>query len=165
MEGEPLILEGAMTHKQAVQRMAVWLRNSGGCTVVMAELRTRNTETPDVIGWRGPGQSTLIECKVSRGDFLADKAKVFRRSEDRGMGDHRYFAVPPGIVTPKDLPEGWGLLEICEKRVRTVQEATRMKANKLNEVVMLLSSIRRLEIATAVFVRHEEGDEKDASDE
>lgn len=163
MNEPTLTLQGPMTHKQAVQRMANWLRNSMGCTIVMAELKTRNSESPDVIGWHGAGASILIECKVSRSDFLSDKTKHFRRYEDAGMGDKRYFALPPGLVTEKDLPEGWGLLEICEKRVRTIREAAHKRAEKRCEVVMLMSSIRRLEISTAVFVRQEEDPTEEAA--
>lgn len=76
----------------------------------MAELSTANTETPDVIGWHGNGGSILIECKVSRSDFLADKNKVFRRDEDLGMGDVRYFAAPIGLLCADEMPAGWGLV-------------------------------------------------------
>jgi hypothetical protein len=146
------------THKQAVRRMALWLRNSSEwrCPVVMAELATQNNETPDVLGFYGNGGSVLIECKVSRADFLADRAKSFRHYEETGMGDLRMFAAPPGIITVADLPEGWGYLEMREAQIRKIAEPVFKSANKTAEVKMLMSSIRRLEIATAVFVRVED---------
>lgn len=148
-----------MTHKAAVQRMANWLRNNQRCGVVMAELVTMNHETPDVLGFHDLGDSILVECKVSRADFLADRQKIFRRVEDMGMGDHRYFAAPAGMLTADDLPAGWGLLEIVQHHVRVRQQPELKEANKRAEVKMLMSAIRRLEISTAVFVRTcEEGE-------
>lgn len=146
-----------MTHKQAVQRMALWLRNTKRCGVVMAELTTMVSETPDVIGFHGHGNSILIECKVSRSDFLSDKQKVFRKIAEAGMGDLRYYAAPPGIITVDDIPISWGLIEIGDRCCFVAQEPQQQKSDKRNEVKMLMSSIRRLEISTAVFVRSEEG--------
>lgn len=136
-----------LTHKRAVQRITNWLRNSKRCFVVMAELATQNNETPDCIGWYGSGGSLLVECKISRSDFHSDKGKNFRRYEEMGMGDLRYYAA--------DLPAGWGLLEIHEHCIKEVVEATHKTANKQCEVKMLMSAIRRLEISTAVFVQME----------
>lgn len=146
-----------MTHKELVKRAQAWLANNQRCTIVLAELATRNTETPDAIGFHSSGgASILIECKATRADFLADKNKIFRREQERGMGDHRYFLVPAKLIKPDELPDAWGLLELHEKQVRVAREATYADANKNAEVVMLVSVLRRLELSTAVFVRHEE---------
>jgi len=138
--------------------MTAWLRGGAkySCSVVMAELATQNQETPDVLGFYGPGCSVLIECKVSRSDFLADKKKSFRQLEDWGMGDKRYYAAPKGMLSPDELPEGWGLLEICGRYVREKKLPDNKPAEKRAEVKMLMSAIRRLEISSAVFVQHEE---------
>lgn len=151
--------EKQITHKEAVKRMSLWLRNSHGCSVVFAELVASIEEHPDVIGWKH-GLSTLVECKVSRADFLADKNKRFRKIEDMGMGDIRYFAAPPGVLLAEDMPDGWGLLEIRDRQVRKIKDAEVKPANKAHEVIMLASAIRRLEISTAVFVRQEEAVEQ-----
>ena len=143
-----------MTHKQAVRRVRNWMTNSKQFGVVLAELATRNRETPDVIGWK-QSHSTLVEVKVSRSDFLGDKKKCFRRHEESGMGDHRYFAAPKGLLKPEEMPDGWGLLEIGEHQIREIAEAQPKNADKRCECNMLLSVLRRLEISTAVFVRQE----------
>lgn len=143
------------THKSLVRRMAKWLEFGKRNLVVCAELSTRNTETPDVIGWLGGAFSTLIECKVTRADFLSDRDKVFRREEDRGMGDHRYFATPEGLLSPDEIPNGWGLLEVDDHCVRQAKEPDRKHANKHAECVMLMSALRRLHLSTAVYVVHE----------
>lgn len=151
------------THKKLVRRMSDWLKNTKRMTVVMTELTTRNSETPDVIAWKGGASSTLIEVKVSRSDFLADKKKRFRIFEEQGMGDRRYMATPPGLIKPEELPEGWGLLEAHEYHgmsgrtfIREIVQPLIKESNKQNECVMLMSAIRRVEISTAVFVRTEE---------
>lgn len=143
---------GKWTHKALVRRMASWLKFTKANTVVMAELSTRNSETPDVIGWVGGASSILIECKVSRADFRADGGKWFRRYEEDGMGDRRYVAAPAGILCADEMPERWGLLEVTKRQVRVTKEAEPMKAHKGRECVMLMSALRRLEISTAVYV-------------
>ena len=146
----------ACTHKEACNRAARWLQNTMGCAVVMTERTTRVQETPDAVGWKSDGTSILVECKVSRGDFHADKAKVFRRIEEQGVGLHRYYAAPRGVLAPEDMPDGWGLLEITASQVRVRKQPDSKPANKDAEVSMLVSAIRRLELAATVFVRHEE---------
>lgn len=158
-----IIKEGTpenMTHKELVQSTAKWLKNTYRsmlkCSIVIAELSTANSETPDVIGFRH-GQSILIECKVSRSDFLADKKKHFRQAPEQGMGDERYFIAPKDKIKPHELPEHWGLFEIYSSgQIREKVKADRFKeVNKHAEVRMLQSVIRRLEISTAVFVQTE----------
>ena len=147
---------GAWTHKTLVRRMAGWLKHTKGNLVVMTELATRNSETPDVIGWVSGASSTLIECKVSRADFLADGKKWFRLREERGVGDLRYMAAPVGLLCADEMPERWGLLEVTQQQVRVAKEAEPTKAHKGRECVMLMSALRRLKITTAVYVVAEE---------
>lgn len=144
------------THKEGVKRIASWLGGTKRMAVVMAErVATACTETPDAVAWSGRGESILVEVKVSRSDFHADKAKIFRRDEDQGVGTLRYFAAPAGILTPDDMPEGWGLLAIHQYQVRELVAPKPKSANRVNEVAMLVSAIRRLELSATVFVRHD----------
>ncbi len=105
------------THKQLVRRMAQWFKVRRDSAIVVTELSTAAGETPDLIVWQSGAVSTLVEVKVSRSDFLADKNKFFRRQEDYGMGDYRYYAAPRGLIKPEELPEGWGLFDVTEYRV------------------------------------------------
>jgi hypothetical protein len=146
-----------ITHKGGVRRIANWLKNTKGYPIVISELSTRNSETPDVIAFIGNGASVLIEVKISRSDFLGDKTKHFRRDEARGMGDKRYYAAPKDVITPADLPAGWGLLIMHTSNIEEVVEPTHKTPNKRAELVMLMSILRRLEIATAVYVRQDDG--------
>lgn len=148
------------THKALVRRMANWLKNSKRHTVVMSEFcSTKITETPDVVGWIGRASSTLIECKISKTDFLADAKKIFRREEEWGIGDFRYMACPSELIKPEDLSDGWGLLYVGEYHVTEIVKAELKQANKANECSMLMSALRRLEISTAVYVVSEPNSE------
>lgn len=159
-----------LTHKELVRITATWLKNNYRSMlkypIVIAELKTANTETPDVIGFRY-GNSILVECKVSRADFLADKKKWFRQQPSKGMGDERYFIAPKGIIKPEELPENWGLFEIYDSgQIREAVKAKKIQeVNKRAEIVMLQSVIRRLEISTAVFIHTEsEAEREEAPD-
>ena len=157
-----------MTHADLCERGERWLRNRAGCRVVLRDPFKANVATgecPDVIGWRD-NHSVLIEVKVSRSDFLADRHKRFR-SNGLGMGDFRLYLAPPGIIAANDLPEGWGLLiahprhievagphprEYERKSYGVTRKNTKaltwspapFEGNKRCESVMLVSALSRL---------------------
>lgn len=68
-------------------------------------------ENPDI--WAYNGERTIcVEVKVSHADFLADRRKWCRSDENaRKVGSYRYYLAPRGVISPDELPEGWGLLE------------------------------------------------------
>ena len=108
-----------MTHAELVKKAERWLMKTKGCAFVLTELSsyTPNGETPDAIGWKG-NLTILVECKVSRSDFLSDKRKSFRRNPDRGMGNVRYFMTPKGLLSAHDFSDmytRWGLVEVNSK--------------------------------------------------
>lgn len=104
-----------ITHNDLIKIAERWLLNTKKCSFVFTELVCLATsEIPDAIGFQS-GQSMLIECKVSRADFLADRKKIFRRNPFMGMGTFRYFFCPAGIIQPEDLPPKWGLIWVNEK--------------------------------------------------
>jgi len=112
-------------------------------------------ERPDALGFRN-GVSCLIEVKVSRSDFLADKKKRFRQNPSLGMGDWRFYLSPPDVVRVNDLPEGWGLLHATSKQIRKVHgwppntqwySAKPTCANKQAECDYLYSALRRIKLA------------------
>ena len=148
-------MEYKPTHKQLVQRVARWFKSKHRSSIVMTEFSTSARETPDIIVWESGAKSVLVECKISRADFLSDKEKFFRKYEGYGMGDYRYYAAPVGMIKPEDLPEGWGLLEVEERFIYKKIESQYYSADKRSECLMLISALRRLEISTAVFVREE----------
>lgn len=143
------------THDDLVIRAERWLR-SIGCGVTFRELvaNVSSGEIPDAIGWKY-GVSILIECKISRADFLSDKKKRFRQFPEHGMGDWRFFFCPEGIIQPDDLPAGWGLLHATPKTVLRVHGAPKGNAgwgsapfqgHKRYETMLMASALRRLHL-------------------
>src|SRR5277367_2990354 len=108
----------AVKHAQLVARAADWLRHRYGCGIVLSEQYCVTGEVPDVIAWKASCQSVLVECKVSRADFLADAGKPFRTCPEEGLGSKRLYMAPAGMIAPTELPRHWGLLE-CTSREMT----------------------------------------------
>jgi len=148
-----------VSHSSLVDRAGRWLRRTCGCCVVLTELvaYTHNGETPDAIGWVG-GKSILVECKLSRADFLRDRKKRFRNRDElytgilEGMGSWRFFLTAPGIVKESDDLKGWGVYEMHGKQVRHAFGAKYANAGKSpfqpclrSENAMLVSALRRLQ--------------------
>lgn len=129
--------------------MAVrWLRRYR-CGVVLSEQVCVSGEMPDAIGWKKACHSVLVESKVSRADFLADRDKPFRRNAENGVGCERYYLAPKGLIRIEDLPAGWGLLEVCGREIERVKPSAknlRSEAGFRNEMNLLLASLRRVEI-------------------
>jgi len=137
----PRRLKRVVSHPALVEVAAKWLRRK--CSVVITELATIG-ETPDAIGWQGQ-HSTLVECKISRADFLADAYKSFRRDSESGIGMARYFLTISGLIKETELPAKWGLLELTGSRVRVVRKSGYFEAtNHRHEIAILLSTIRRI---------------------
>jgi hypothetical protein len=104
---------------------------------------------PDAIGWKRACHSVVIECKLSRADFLADRDKPFRRKPGAGMGCERFYLAPAGLLRPQDLPSGWGLLECRGRKVEMLQSSAsnfRTAVGFKYEMNLLLASLRRVEI-------------------
>lgn len=108
-----------MTHADLVGIAARWLKRCN-CCVVLTERGV--DEVPDAIGWVRPilrPTSYVVECKVSRADFLADRKKPWRE-DGRGLGKHRFYLAPKGVIRVEELPRGWGLLEPTTRGVYTI---------------------------------------------
>ena len=137
-----------MTHAQLVDRAVRWLRHYR-CGVVLSEQACVSGEMPDAIGWKRQCHSVLVECKVSRADFLADRAKPFRLKPEHGVGGERFYLTPAGLVKPEELPSGWGLLEVRGRGVEMVHASDkklRTAAGFRSEMNLLLASLRRVEV-------------------
>jgi len=63
-----------MTHAALVKSAIEWLRSKYRCGIVLSEQACISGEIPDAIGWKGKNHSVVIECKVSRADFLAERS-------------------------------------------------------------------------------------------
>lgn len=110
-----------MNHDDLNQIAKRWLlrpqsAKGPGCKVAFVEVgAVGDGERADAWGyrWGWEGYSVLVESKVSRSDFLADRKKPHRQSG--GMGEYRYFICPEGIISVDDLPDRWGLLWVNKR--------------------------------------------------
>jgi hypothetical protein len=149
-----------ITHKQLCRIAAQYLAGHRfNCPVVVTEFSSiKNYEIPDALGFDSNGKSYLIECKISRSDFLADKNKIFRQNfGELGIGNERYYLVPAGMVEPNEVPEKWGLIEQGEHNILMTKKPEYFDSNRIAENQILISAIRRLKLSTAVFVQPENG--------
>lgn len=107
------------SHSELIVMGASWLRRQG-FHVVATEIGAAGCrEIPDVVGFRSTC-SAIIEVKVSRADFLADSNKPERNGVAKGIGLYRFYLSPNGIISPADLPSGWGLLHVVDDKVKDV---------------------------------------------
>jgi hypothetical protein len=137
-----------MTHQKLVERAIAWLRRYG-CGVVLSEQSCASGEAPDAIGWKRGCHSVLVECKISRSDFLVDRQKPFRSKAESGMGCERFYLSPTELLRPDELPPGWGLLELHGREVKFMKEpAKNLRSAKgfRYEMNLLLASLRRVEV-------------------
>ena len=122
-----------------------WL--SRHCSVVLFEFAAAGDENPDVIGWASGTGSVLIECKLSRADFLTDAKKAVRKNPRTGMGQRRYYLCPPEVIQVKDLPSKWGLLWAAKGQIIVKRDARgHPERNLLAEVRFLSAMLRRAQI-------------------
>jgi hypothetical protein len=147
---------GERAHDRLVRVGEKWLRRQNCGVVLRQDFRTfvETGEQPDVIGWRNT-ISILVECKASRADFLADKRKPFRADPSKGLGDWRFYLCAEGLISVRELPAGWGLLHERNGRVKAVAGVPDhigwagerpFASNKVRELQMLYSALRRVEI-------------------
>ena len=139
-----------ITHADLVLRAASWLRNRKRCRVVLTEQTTGTGEIPDALGWRYLTESILIECKVTRSDFFADRSKPFRCDPALGMGVYRFFMAPSGVLRLEDLDEkcpGWGLLEVRGRTIRQLRDAEpQPKHDESEEVAQLVQALAQTQM-------------------
>jgi hypothetical protein len=118
-----------------------------GCVVVLTEIVVTNAwggEQPDVFGFC-TGKSILIECKVSRADFLTDREKPFRAMMEMGIGSERWYMAPQGVINKGAVPANWGLLEVTQGRhILVIKRPEEQDRNTASEIAILISALRRL---------------------
>jgi hypothetical protein len=137
-----------MTHAQLVQKAVAWLRGYR-CGVVLSEQACVSGEMPDAIGWKRASHSVIVECKVSRADFLIDREKPFRQKPELGLGCERFYLTPAAMLRPEELPRGWGLLECQAQKIATLRPSAKNFRTDLGfkyEMNLLLASLRRVEV-------------------
>lgn len=144
-----------MTHANLVSSAYRWVLNNASCGVAFKELSCIESEIPDVIGFGAFGHSVLIECKVSRSDFFADRKKPFRVNTEQGMGSQRFYCCPTNMIKIDELPKGWGLIYVNEKG-KAICIHKNYKGSRVNqntfiknisaEYSIMYSALRRLQL-------------------
>jgi hypothetical protein len=138
-----------MTHSRLVDHAVHWLKSKYRCGIVLSEQSCSSGETPDAIGWKARNHSVVVECKISRADFLADASKCWRTHPECALGCERFYLAPAEVVSCSELPPGWGLLEIRGGQVTVVgrsRKNLRSPEGLANEMNLLLASLRRVEV-------------------
>lgn len=148
----------SFTHAELVLLAYRWVLRSGGAAVAFRELVTLAMETPDVLAIGGTVTSILVECKISRSDFLADRKKMWRVNPSLGMGSHRIYCAPEGLLRLEELPEKWALLSVAPNgkctlsyrpdpawpTARFLCDRFAQARNERGEATVMLSALRRL---------------------
>jgi|SRR5579859_81690 len=137
-----------MTHSRLIDEAVRWLR-SYRCGVVLSEQSCSSGETPDAIGWKRRNHSVVVECKISRADFLADAGKPWRKDPGSALGCERFYLAPAGMISCEELPHGWGLLEVRGREAIMAQKSKknlRGAEGLANEMNLLLASLLRVEV-------------------
>lgn len=137
-----------MTHSLLVELAVKWLRRYG-CGVILSEQACVSGEVPDAIGWKRACHSVVVECKMTRADFLADRGKPFRTSPHIALGCERFYFTPAGLLRNEDLPRGWGLLEYRSRKIELIHPSDKKLRSPRGfryEMNLLLASLRRVEV-------------------
>lgn len=128
----------AFSHAQLCDVAVKWLKRphsagGPGCLIAISEVATGWTgEIPDAIGFslsHWETGATVVEVKVSRSDFLADRRKPHRLVG--GVGAWRYYMAPRGLIRLDELPAGWGLIEVTPGGICRVQAGAMADVRKL----------------------------------
>lgn len=138
-----------MTHSDLVVRAKRWLLNRQKCAFVFTELATNGYQIPDALGFRSRGESILVECKVSRADFMGDRRKRERYAYRDRLGQFRFYMVPEGLIAPEEVPDVWGLLYVNDRRIKIVKPCQVCYGNVVSqhyERLMLISALRRVHL-------------------
>ena len=134
------------THDELVDRAGRWLLNSCRCKLVIVRAQPWSCrEHPDAIGWNHAGESVVLECKMSRDDFRADRQKAWR-THGAGMGGKRFYMIPESLWQSDGahlcVPQGIGLLIVGTRRVTVQREAEgRQDRDWAEEICLLVSRL------------------------
>lgn len=145
-----------LTHRKLCEIGANYLKNAIPhyirCNYVVTEFTSLCSESPDIYGYRGGYHTLLVEVKVSRSDFFADKKKRHRQPGS-GIGSSRYYLCPTNLISVDELPPGWGLL-YCnnEGKITLVKQSEHFdQRDYTDEMSVMYSIIRRLAGKRQVF--------------
>lgn len=70
-------------------------------------------------------EQIVYEVKTSRSDFLRELRQPAKREVGMALSHRFFFATPPGLCDPGEIPDGCGLVEVVDGRVRVRRRAPR----------------------------------------
>lgn len=121
-----------MTHSDLVTIGARYLRYQNNCSIVIEEPASAYFVKPDVMGFQ-MYSSFMIEVKISRSDFLADKRK---KHAGDVIANRNYYLVPTGLIAPEDIKNGYGLIYAPNNRWQDLEVVKECELQKeVNEWV------------------------------
>lgn len=101
-----------INHDMLGEIAAKYLRSKGWHFAIPNLWSAIITEKPDCLAFDIDGKSFLVEAKMSRSDFLADKKKYARKNPEKGAGAYRAYITPKGLLSADEIPYGWQLWEV-----------------------------------------------------
>lgn len=135
-----------MTHRELVIRGVKWLKNTSHykyrSPIILPEYSCSAHSIPDVIGMSSD-RTTVLECKVSRSDFMADFKKSHRSFIDQ-LGNSRFYLVTANLIRPEEINNGWGLLYCYDNKITVQKESEWFTNTRAQEYRILYSLIRRI---------------------
>lgn len=145
-EARQTLIQSQRAHHQLGARLASHLRAQGFHTWENIEicnpasppaLRTWGAVRPDVFACLPSLKArnaapAIYEVKVSRADFLADVARVDKRSAYSDLAEAVYYCCQDGLLNKTEVPDGYGLL--CEVEPGTF--VLRKKARRKKEFTL-----------------------------
>lgn len=108
------IVDG-LTHDDIGELAAKKLKGMGYIACFANITSAAAGEKPDALGVDSAGITFLVEAKISRADFAADKKKRHRQEGVSSIGQYRAFITPKGLLKPEEIPYGWQLWEVHGK--------------------------------------------------
>lgn len=153
-----------MTHSELCILACRWLAKLQRCIHAFADVTTMNVqEFPDAIGYRNSLYkiTIVVEVKTSVADFKRDAHKSWRRSAVNGyggggMGRHRYYLVPEGLVGVGDIPDDHGLLYAKpDGKIKVVREAPPRDQRDADSELSILSTMLRRHAAGIPWIADE----------
>ena len=120
------------------------------CGIVLSEQGCSSGEMPDAIGWKGKNHSIVIECKISRADFLADCVQAMAEESSHCVG-LRALLTPlrRGCSSRSRCPKDGGCWRSQGRELKLVKKSKRklrQPEGLMNEMNLLLASLRRVEV-------------------
>lgn len=144
------------THDRLCKLAVAWLNGKGGNPILYGKATC--IEIPDAIGWCRHWQmrgSVVVECKVSRADFLRDRHKPCKKDGRPTMGEYRYYLAPPDVIELSHIDAYYpdhGLLAPSGRGLRIIRLAPQRPVfNYCDEIEMLR---RALENAVGHLIYH-----------